>query len=541
MRKTYHQTESYTATKNTVIDTLSIFEFTDHTIKDAWINIGGYQAWSGAFEIAPGKKQPKLKYSVLPILTEILSFPNTNYKESKRYVLGHFVSYLRWNDTYLVFASCGNVNNTLPPVQFVFDRQNNDVKIELCDKGKSWEKDELACEVEIFLAESYFDAKEKLGEIFTGKNFEQIEFLRVNDKSMVLGWESWYNHYTDINEELILEDLDALVSENILQNLKEDQPIIFQIDDGWEKHVGDWTINEDKFPSGLSSIVDSIESKGFVPGLWVAPFLVFESNPIAIEHPDWILRNNNNKKVTAGLNFAWEASRYYVLDLSKDEVLEYLDSIMETVINEWGFRYIKLDFLFSGMLYGNYANSGASYEWYKKAIKLLTRRKKTKDGKDVAYLGCGLPMELSFNEFPISRIGCDTCEHWKETYLTRVNFVGGANTYYNLKDTIGRAMWDNTIFVNDPDVLFIREDNCTLTKEQKLLIAKINIMLSGQIMYSDDPKKCTEADMELTKEITELYNKYKDEEFSVKNITENNIEYRSKSGKYTGELKLMNN
>ncbi len=232
-----------------------------------------------------------------------------------------------------------------------------------------------------------------------------------------------------------------------------------------------------------------------MPGLWVAPFLVFESNPIAIEHPDWILRNNNN----------------------------------------------KLDFLFSGMLYGNYANSGASYEWYKKAIKLLTRRKKTKDGKDVAYLGCGLPMELSFNEFPISRIGCDTCEHWKETYLTRVNFVGGANTYYNLKDTIGRAMWDNTIFVNDPDVLFIREDNCTLTKEQKLLIAKIDIMLSGQIMYSDDPKKCTEADMELTKEIMELYNKYKDEEFSVKNITENNIEYRSKSGKYTGELKLMNN
>ena len=81
---------------------------------------------------------------------------------------------------------------------------------------------------------------------------------------------------------------------------------------------------------------------------------------------------------------------------------------MDTVINKWGFRYIKLDFLYAGMLWGNYTQKTASYKIYSRAIQTITSFKNTKNGKAVAYLGCGLPFELSFKTLPLSRIGCDT-------------------------------------------------------------------------------------------------------------------------------------
>jgi hypothetical protein len=63
-------------------------------------------------------------------------------------------------------------------------------------------------------------------------------------------------------------------------------------------------------------------------------------------------------------------------------------------------------------------------------------------------------------------------------------------------------MWDKVIFANDPDVLFVRNDNCSLTYQEKLLIAKTDIIFGSQLMYSDDPANCTsKEEKELTKEI----------------------------------------
>ena len=78
---------------------------------------------------------------------------------------------------------------------------------------------------------------------------------------------------------------------------------------------------------------------------------------------------------------------------------------MEKAINVWGFRYLKLDFLFAGMIDGKFANGGSAYIWYDRAVKKLTRRVINSSGERVAYLGCGLPFESSFMYFPLSRIG----------------------------------------------------------------------------------------------------------------------------------------
>ncbi len=536
--KTYKVHQDYYAKENSIIDVIHLNDFTDskkYRLDNAFINIGGWQSWSPCTEVMPGKKQPSLTCHLIKQWNSYLLFPQSKFKPGRNIVLGQFVSYLRWDNYYLIFASVGNVDITLPPVQFIFNRKENTVSIEICDKGNNWKKDDITARIEIFTANSFFDSKEKLSAIFGSSHFEKISWL--GDKPS--GWESWYNHYTNINEDLIIEDLNKLTETNNIISKGNYSSRIFQIDDGWEKALGDWTVNKDRFPNGFSDITKKIEDKGYIPGLWIAPFIIDSRSNTATEHPDWLLRDEKGKLVSAGYNPLWgKNGTFYVLDLSRDDVIAHLLSIMNTIINKWGFRYIKLDFLYAGMLWGNYKEKTASYKIFSRALKEITSNKFNKNGKQLAYLGCGCPFELSFKEIPLSRIGCDTYEHWFNKILRLINWNGRNEACLNVKDTLGHALWNKTIFMNDPDVIFIREENCSLTKNQKLLICTVNELFGSQLMYSDDPGKAEEKEIELTNEILEMIEKYKSEEFEVIQKSENIYTLSSKSGLFKGIINL---
>ena len=515
--KTYTAHTNYHADTNSIIEKLKLADLVDEkefSISEAWINVGGWQSWNPGFEVAPGKQQPSLTNRLIKPWNNYLVFPNTTFKPDKNLVLAQFITYLRWGDFYLVFASVGNVSRVLPPVQFIFDRRDNTITIEICDKGNDWRRDDITAQIEIFTASSFFECKDKLREIYDSLHFSKISHLGKTPG----GWESWYNHYTNINEKLILEDLEALQkTENIISKGTFSSKI-FQIDDGWEQALGDWNVRQDRFPNGLAPLVEQIDSAGFIPGLWIAPFIIDSRSQTAQKHPEWLLHDLNPKRplVPAGYNPLWgKNGTFYCLDLSRDDVIDYLDKLMETVINEWGFRYIKLDFLYAGMLFGDYEYPTASYKIYNRAVAKLTSRLTNKKGQPVAYLGCGLPFELSFKYMPLSRIGCDTYEHWKNKMARALNWNGRNEAYLNLKDTLGHALWNDTVFANDPDVIFVRTQNCTLTEEEKLLIAKTNILFGSQFMYSDDPGKEGTVERKLANQINEFRNKYAGQEFGL--------------------------
>lgn len=545
--KDYFSKTEYKAEINSIIDTISIPEsFSDN----AWINIGGWQSWNPGFEIPPNSKQPTLHCNFFKMWNTYIEFPGTKSRASKNIVLAQFFTYLRCNNNYFVLVSCGNLFAQLPPVQFIINRKEKTIQIELSDIDKLWKKDELQAKIEIFEVSSYFEVQDKLKSIFGtsisadekySERFNQLQFLGKR----IYGWESWYNHYEKINEQLILSDLDAIQkTDNLIKlckNYVENQKnIIFQIDDGWEKQLGTWEINKKLFPNGLKSITQKIEAQNFIPGLWIAPFIVDLRSKSAVEHPEWLLRNKEGHLVKAGFNPRWGANGYfYCLDLSRPDVLEYLDNLLDTIINIWGFRYIKLDFLYAGMHNGVHFDNNPSYISFTNALKLLTKRKKNNNGQDIAYLGCGTPFELSYTTLPLSRIGCDTYEHWKNKFLRILNWNGRNEAYLNLKDTIGHSLWNKIIFVNDPDVIFIRDRNCTLTDDEKKLISLIAVLFGNQIMYSDDPLNCTTAhENELTKEIISLINKYSNSNFGIQNISKDKYRIFSQNNDIEGIIDL---
>lgn len=129
------------------------------------------------------------------------------------------------------------------------------------------------------------------------KWFEMMNIqCRLSEK--MCGYTTWYNYYKNIDENIVFRDLDAL------SQLPE-RVDIFQIDDGYQKCVGDWLFtNEKKFPSGMKKLAVEIHSKNMLAGLWLAPFAATKDSFIYKEHKDWLVRYENGELYPAGANCA---------------------------------------------------------------------------------------------------------------------------------------------------------------------------------------------------------------------------------------------
>jgi hypothetical protein len=64
-----------------------------------------------------------------------------------------------------------------------------------------------------------------------------------------VGWCSWYHFYQGISQVVIEENLEKIIE------FKDQLPFnLVQIDDGFQKQVGDWLEFNDRFPNGVSPL-----------------------------------------------------------------------------------------------------------------------------------------------------------------------------------------------------------------------------------------------------------------------------------------------
>ncbi|QEC54397.1 alpha-galactosidase [Flavisolibacter ginsenosidimutans] len=135
-------------------------------------------------------------------------------------------------------------------------------------------------------------------------------------------------------------------------HLKEDEQIamakiaaglgveLFAIDDGWFKNrekgdegLGDWVVDQKKFPNGLQPMIDSVHRLGMKFGIWVEPESVVLKTDLYKEHPDWILEFPRRRK-TPGRVF---------LNLAREDVFSYLYSSLDRLLRENKIDFVKWD------------------------------------------------------------------------------------------------------------------------------------------------------------------------------------------------------
>ena len=104
----------------------------------------------------------------------------------------------------------------------------------------------------------------------------------------------------------------------------------------WWNSVGEWAINEDRFPGGLLAVIDAIRASGMRPGLWLEPEVVGINSPLADQLPEDAFFHQFGERVIT-------QERYH-LDFRHEAARAHLDDTLERLVRGLGIEYFKLDY-----------------------------------------------------------------------------------------------------------------------------------------------------------------------------------------------------
>ncbi len=144
---------------------------------------------------------------------------------------------------------------------------------------------------------------------------------------------NWEGTYFDFNEEKIL---------NMAKQSKELGVELFVLDDGWfgkrdddTTSLGDWFVDYNKLPNGITGLAEKITALDMDFGLWFEPEMVCKVSELYEAHPDWIIHVPNRNR-SHGRN-------QYVLDFSRKEVVDAIFDMMAKLLHDAPISYVKWD------------------------------------------------------------------------------------------------------------------------------------------------------------------------------------------------------
>ena len=300
---------------------------------------------------------------------------------------------------------------------------------------------------------------------------------RVPDKR-ITGWCSWYNHYAMIDEATIRAEIASCRDFRDRHAAPLD---IFLIDDGFTPEMGDWLDTRPQFPGGMQPLLTEAVAAGFVPGLWIAPFLVGNRSKVFAAHPEWVVQDVRGGPLAAMKyygEFRWHkrSEEYYVLDVTHPGAAAYIADVFRTWRHEWGARYFKTDFMAVGSEVGP-----DRAVWHERGLSRIAiwRRMaaiiREAIGDDTLWLGCGCPLWASVGYFDAVRIGRDIGVSWHGEYSAESL----------LRDLATRNHANGVLWQADPDCLLLRDRFHELTDTQLDSIARFAAASGGVLMTSD--------------------------------------------------------
>lgn len=297
-------------------------------------------------------------------------------------------------------------------------------------------------------------------------------------RSVPAGWCSWYQYYQNLSAADVRANLAALA------HLRRDLPLdLVQIDDGFEAQIGSWFDFQPAFPQGVAALAAEIAEQGYQPGLWLAPFIVHPRSRLAREHPELLLRGKGGRPVSSGFN--WNAITW-ALDLTRPEAVDFAAQVIRTAVQEWGFPYLKLDFLYAGGLSGNPHNPRLTRA---QALRGGLEALREAAGPQTFLLGCGVPLGPALGLFDAMRIGADVSGQWEPEWMRIKPFFRREphmpSVRNALQNTITRAMLHRHWWTNDPDCLLVRPDSRLTLAEVQSLAAAV-ALTGGSLILSDD-------------------------------------------------------
>ncbi len=279
------------------------------------------------------------------------------------------------------------------------------------------------------------------------------------------GWCSWYCFGPRVTARDVRDNLDAIAAH---------MPALryVQLDDGYQRAMGDWLETGDAFGGGILSLLQDIRRRGFEPAIWVAPFIAEAGSHLFQNHPDWFVRDDAGRPLSSDrVSFGgWRRGPWYSLDGTHPDARLHLESVFRTMRRDWGCTYFKLDANFWGAIHGgHFQDSNATrVQAYRLGMEAVRR-----GAGDAFLLGCNHPVWPSFGLIDGSRSSNDISRKWPT--IRSVARQGLARNWQN-----GRLWW------NDPDAVVLTGP---LTEDEIRFHATAVYASGGLILSGDDLSK----------------------------------------------------
>ncbi|MBB6479365.1 alpha-galactosidase [Spirochaeta isovalerica] len=310
------------------------------------------------------------------------------------------------------------------------------------------------------------------------------------------GWCSWYQYYNKITPELLYRNLRAIQNRGMNFDF-------FQIDDGYQKAVGDWLDQSAPFDGRMKELADAVRTAGMKPGIWIAPFSAAANSELFRYHPEYILKNEMGKMLKASYNPFWKCF-YYGVDVTHPRYAEYLREFIDVIVHQWGFEYLKCDFLFTASLRGavHHDLSLSRASVVKKGMEIIRNAARP----ETKIIGCGMPLSAGIGSVDAMRVGPDTGDFWihHTAKLVRTGSMFGVRN--SMKNFMVRSPMHKRLWLNDPDCIMIRDKGTGLKPGERQSQIDAIALSGGILIYSDDFETLSEkaiADMALIDEVSE--------------------------------------
>lgn len=162
-------------------------------------------------------------------------------------------------------------------------------------------------------------------------NLMRSKFTHEDRPILINNWEATY---FDFNEEKLI---------SMAKTAHDAGVELFVLDDGWfgkrdndDCSLGDWTVNMKKLPSGIKGLAEKINETGMKFGLWFEPEMISPDSDLYRAHPDWAIHVEER--------IPTQSRNQLILDLTKDEVCEYVIEAVSAILRDANIEYVKWDF-----------------------------------------------------------------------------------------------------------------------------------------------------------------------------------------------------
>lgn len=165
---------------------------------------------------------------------------------------------------------------------------------------------------------------------FYAQHLINPHFAHQERPILINNWEATFMDFTE----------DKLMP--IVERAKELGIEMFVLDDGWFGHrdddrssLGDWFVDEKKFNHGIAGFAKRVHDLDMKFGLWFEPEMISIDSKLYQTHPEWMIKTPGRGQTPGRHQF--------VLDMSRQEVVDYLFGLISHIIQDAKLDYIKWD------------------------------------------------------------------------------------------------------------------------------------------------------------------------------------------------------